>query len=1102
MTKKSHKKRSVSDPNWYKNAIVYQTHVKAFFDSNDDGIGDFPGITQKLDYIKELGVNTIWLLPFYPSPFRDDGYDISDYYDVHPSYGQLSDFKLFLKEAHKRNLRVITELVVNHTSDTHPWFQAARQAPKTSAKRNYYIWSDNDEKFPDVRIIFTDTETSNWTWDPVAKAYYWHRFFSHQPDLNFNNPQVVKKLISVMRFWLDMGVDGLRLDAIPYLCVREGTNCENLPETHQVIKQFRAELDKRYSDRILLAEANQWPEDAAEYFGEGDECHMAFHFPLMPRMYMALALEDRYPIVEILKQTPEIPANCQWAIFLRNHDELTLEMVTNEERDYMYQTYASDPRTRINVGIRRRLSPLMKYNRAKIELMNALLLSMPGSPIIYYGDEIGMGDNVFLGDRNGVRTPMQWTPDRNGGFSKADPEKLYLPAIMEAITGFQAVNVESQSKNPSSLLNWMKRLINVRKQFKAFGEGEMHFIQPANRSILAFTRSSEDINILCIANLSRSTQPVHINLQEFAGLTPIELIGKNAFPVIGEEPYQLSLAGYGFYWFELSAQADGPAWQEQAVDGNEKTVLVFRSSATSKHLPEPAQLFKGKVFEKLTGEALPNYFNHKRWFAGKGRATRNLAAEMRQSVVMADGFVWAFSIYRAELSDGSTQRYFCPLHLDWQSESTTRASAVWLVAKIRQQHKMGSLFDSMVSDAFCHSILKGMQNNETIRLEQGTIKFRRGKILSEKEDLSYLPIKRPIVEQSHTSVFFGEKFIFKMYRLLQPGKNPELEIGQYFSQTAGFKNIARVGGWIEFETNEGKSFTLGIMQEFINNQSDFWSFTLNYLDRHIDSCRMSGFNEAQSIDSESPHEMYLNLIDTLGQRVGSMHCQLAAPSENENFKPALIEREDWLAWAGSIEASLVKALFDMSSRIESFSLELQPKVRKFIDSRKELTRRLRALIPSTPDIIKTRHHGDLHLGQILLTGSDFIIIDFEGEPTRPMPERSRKHSPIRDIAGMLRSFSYAANMALKKVIKEQPDMISTASKALKTWEQVTSDQFLAGYMKTGAKCASIPESEKEFKRILDLFYIEKALYEFNYEMANRPDWVEIPVKGLISSLKF
>ncbi|MBA3848182.1 MAG: maltose alpha-D-glucosyltransferase, partial [Planctomycetes bacterium] len=555
---------------WYRDAVIYQLNVKAFFDSNDDGVGDFKGVAAKLDYVKDLGVNTIWFMPFYPSPLRDDGYDISHYDDVHPQYGNLDDFRLMLAEAHRRDLKVITELVMNHTSDQHPWFQAARRAPPGSPERDFYVWSDTEEKYKGTRIIFTDTETSNWTWDPVAKAYYWHRFFSHQPDLNFDNPKVLEAMFGTMRFWLDMGVDGFRLDAIPYLIERDGTNNENLPETHAVIKQLRAAIDASYKNRFLLAEANQWPEDVRDYFGEGDECHAAYHFPLMPRIYMAIAQEDRFPVVEIMKQTPDIPEGCQWAIFLRNHDELTLEMVTSKERDYMYSTYAADPRARINLGIRRRLAPLMDNDMERIKLMNSLLLSMPGSPIIYYGDELGMGDNVFIGDRNGVRTPMQWSPDRNAGFSRADPQRLYLPPIMDPIYGFEAVNVESQLRDPSSLLHWMRRMLAVRNTSRAFGRGQLVFLSPGNRKVLAYLREYADEAILCVANLARSAQPVALNLGRFKGRVPVELLGRAAFPPIGELPYLLTLPAHGFYWFRLATDAEAPSWHEEFLPAEDR----------------------------------------------------------------------------------------------------------------------------------------------------------------------------------------------------------------------------------------------------------------------------------------------------------------------------------------------------------------------------------------------------------------------------------------------------------------------------------------------------------------------------------------------------
>jgi maltose alpha-D-glucosyltransferase / alpha-amylase len=567
---------SATEPLWYKDAVIYELHVRAFQDSNADGIGDFPGLISRLDYLQDLGVTCLWLLPFFPSPLRDDGYDISDYTSVHPSYGTLDDFKRFLAAAHERGMQVLMELVINHTSDQHPWFKAARLAPPGSPERNFYVWSPTDQLYKGVPIIFSDTEKSNWTWDETAGAYYWHRFFAHQPDLNFDNPAVFEEVLKAMRFWLDLGVDGFRLDAIPYLVERDGTDCSNLPETHAIIKRIRAAIDADYTGRFLLAEANTWPTDVRPYFGEGDECHMAFHFPLMPRIYMALRQEDRMPITEILAQTPSIPDNCQWGLFLRNHDELTLEMVTSDERDYMYFAYSSDPRMRINVGIRRRLAPLVDNNRRRIELLNSLLFSFPGTPIIYYGDELGMGDNIYLGDRNGVRTPMQWNPDRNAGFSSAVPSKLYLPVIMDPIFGYQAINVETQLSDPSSLLHWTRNMIALRKLFRVFGRGTMEFLCPENRKVLAYIRHydpssasrehtqaapTRDVTspgtetILCVANLSRFAQPVSLDLAEFAGMTPVEMLGYVPFPPVTPEAYPLTLAPYSFLWLELQPAA-------------------------------------------------------------------------------------------------------------------------------------------------------------------------------------------------------------------------------------------------------------------------------------------------------------------------------------------------------------------------------------------------------------------------------------------------------------------------------------------------------------------------------------------------------------------
>ncbi len=702
---------ATSDPLWYKDAIIYQLHVKAFFDGDDDGVGDFSGLCRKLDYLQDLGVTALWLLPFYPSPLRDDGYDIADYKNINPSYGRMHDFRMFVREAHRRNLRVITELVINHTSDQHPWFQRARQAKPGSPWRDFYVWSDTDQKFPETRIIFVDSEKSNWAWDPVAQAYYWHRFYAHQPDLNFDNPRVFRAVADIMKFWLDLGVDAMRLDAVPYLIEREGTTNENLPETHDILRRLRRELDQRYGDRMLLAEANQWPEDVLQYFGAGDECHMAFHFPLMPRIYMAVSTEDRHPITDIMRQTPDIPETCQWAVFLRNHDELTLEMVTDRERDYLWNHYAADRRARINLGIRRRLAPLMENDRRRIELLNALLVSMPGTPIIYYGDEIGMGDNVFLRDRDGVRTPMQWTFDRNGGFSRADPERLYLPPIMDSVYGFEAVNVEAQSRSPSSLLNWMKRMIAARRARRAFGRGTLQFLYPSNRKVIAYLRLYDDETILCVANLSRSPQAVELDLSEFRGRQPIELLGRSTFPTIGELPYLLTLQGHSFFWFDLR-----PSQQEAAnlqTPPPEFVTLVMPQGW--------ADLYQRHNLRQLENDVIPAFLARQRWFAAKDR-------HLKKSLVRAQGMIarpaqngappetYLAGVIEARLSDSEDQHYFLPFATVWSpAETDLRQSLIPVtLAELRQFRREGALVDALSQDGFSLALIDAIAREATV----------------------------------------------------------------------------------------------------------------------------------------------------------------------------------------------------------------------------------------------------------------------------------------------------------------------------------------------------------------------------------------------------
>jgi maltose alpha-D-glucosyltransferase/alpha-amylase len=1076
-----------NDPLWYKDAVIYQLHVKAFHDSNDDGIGDFRGLTEKLDYLQDLGVNTLWVLPFYPSPFRDDGYDISDYRNIHPAYGTRADFQAFVRQAHKRGLKVITELVINHTSDQHPWFQAARRAPRGSAKRNFYVWSDTDKKFPETRIIFTDTETSNWAWDPVAQQYYWHRFFSHQPDLNHNNPNVVKAVIRIMRFWLDLGVDGMRLDAIPYLCVREGTNNENLPETHAVLKQMRAVIDAHYKNRMFLAEANQWPEDVRDYFGNGDECHMAYHFPLMPRMFMAVAQEDRYPIADILRQTPEIPEPCQWAIFLRNHDELTLEMVTDRERDYMYSMYAADPRMRVNVGIRRRLAPLMQNDADRIKLMVSMLLSMPGSPIVYYGDEIGMGDNVFLGDRNGVRTPMQWSPDRNAGFSRADPQRLYLPPIMDPIYGFEAVNVEAQARSPSSLLNWTKRVIAVRKAHQAFSRGTLSFVRPGNRKILCYVREYAGETILCVANLARSSQPVELDLDVYQNRVPVELIGGTAFPPIGKLPYFLTLPGYAFYWLKLATDVSPPSWHAERLPPYELPILVLPEGlATLLSGNETERAIRAK--NQFAVEVVTPYLSQQRWFAGKGDSIKRIEPLLQREWKTENGD-WLILLLEIEAHD-ARDTYFVPLSLIWDEGPEERLSplAPCTLAKVRQHARVGILVDAFGHNAFCRELVSRMGEEAEVPVGSGKLKFTATSVFSELTRDALHDVRHPALEQSNTAVFFGEKLFLKGYRRLQKGVNPELEMGRFLTEVSPFANIVPVAGALEYLDADGETMTLALLQGFVTNQGDGWSYTLDYLDRFLTSARAP----AESAD-ENYHDFYLALIRTLGLRTGEMHKALAKTTGDRSFDPEPLSAEDLKSSVARVQEDVGTTLKLLESRLGQLPERTRDNAEQLLQARAHLLERAWSLSSAGVDALKTRYHGDYHLGQVLLVRNDFVIIDFEGEPARPIAERRAKHSPLKDVAGMLRSFNYASNVALKRGTSERPEDRAQFAPLLRDWEQKTRDAFLLGY-REGAGTAY---PEEHAPQLVMLFTLEKALYELRYELNNRPDWADVPIGGVL-----
>jgi len=1083
------------DPLWYKDAIIYQMHVKAYYDANGDGIGDFGGLKQKLDYVRELGVNTIWLLPFYPSPQRDDGYDIADYRNVNPDYGTLRDFRAFVREAHRCGLKVITELVINHTSEQHPWFQGARRAPKNSAARNFYIWSDTDKKFEGTRIIFTDTESSNWAWDPVANQYYWHRFFSHQPDLNHNNPQVVRAVTRVMRFWLDMGVDGMRLDAIPYLCVREGTNNENLPETHAVLKQMRAVVDRHYRNRMFLAEANQWPEDVREYFGDGDECHMAYHFPLMPRIYMAIALEDRYPITEIMGQTPEIPDNCQWAIFLRNHDELTLEMVTDRERDYMYRMYAQETRMRVNVGIRRRLAPLLDNDIDRIKLMNSLLLSMPGSPILYYGDEIGMGDNIFLGDRNGVRTPMQWSPDRNAGFSRADPQRLYLPAIMDPVYGYEAVNVESQTRDPSSLLNWTKRILATRRQFRCFGRGTLEFIRPGNRKILAYVRNLGEETVLCVANLARTAQPVELDLSRWRGYVPVELSGRNPFPPIGDLPYLLTLPGQGFFWMQLTESSRVPSWHVEALPASELPVLVLSGGLGtladgSRELSERS--IARRTLTDLERMALKSFLSARRWFAGKGAGIESVALGSR-SVWHTDRGDWLPALVHAKLSDGQEQLYFLPLAIGWEGEREERQqrSADWAVAKVRERAKAGLLLDAFGDQDFCLALAEGIGNGGSVPFADGRLVFRPTSRFAELAAQGLEPVRNLSGEQSNSAAVLGESLFLKGYRRLRGGINPDIEMGRYLTEAVHFGNIAPLAGSLELEPPGQEPIVLAALFGYVRNQGDGWSYTLNHLERHVASL----LHQAAEQVGE-PHGLYLAQAETLGRRIGELHAALARPTRDPAFAPQPIRKTELAGWGRAVRREAQSTLGMLREHLSRLPELARAEANGLIRDRQRLFARIRELVAKPVAVTKTRFHGDLHLGQVLLVADDFLIIDFEGEPSRPIEERRLKHSVLRDVAGMLRSFDYARAVALERALESRPDARELIEPALAAWHQAASSAFMKGYRTGVGGAACWPQNARDAERLIALFQVEKALYELRYEIEQRPAWIGVPIGGL------
>jgi len=1093
------------NPIWYKDAVIYQLHVRAFRDSDGDGIGDFRGLIEKLDYLQDIGVNTVWLLPFYPSPLKDDGYDIADYTDVHESYGSIADFKALLREAHRRDLRVITELVLNHTSDRHAWFQRARRAKPGSRARNFYVWSDTPDKYRDARIIFKDFETSNWAWDPVANSYYWHRFYSHQPDLNFDNPAMREELLKIVDFWLDMGVDGLRLDAVPYLYEREGTNCENLPETHEFLKQLRRHVDEKYPGRMLLAEANQWPEDAIAYLGQGDECHTAFHFPVMPRLFMALQMEDRFPIIDILQQTPPIPDVCQWVIFLRNHDELTLEMVTDEERDYMYRMYATDPQARINLGIRRRLAPLLGNSRRKIELMNALLMSLPGTPVIYYGDEIGMGDNIYLGDRNGVRTPMQWNSDRNSGFSPANAQRLYLPVIIDPEYHFEALNVETQQNNPQSLLWWMKRLIGLRQRHRAFGRGTLEFLFPDNRKVFAFVRSYEGDSILIVVNLSRFVQYVELDLAGFKGRTPVELFGAAEFPTIGDASYPLSMGPHTFYWFMLEQRT--PA---VVTEGMEPAVPALRIAGKW----DWKLLVKGRTrssFESILSRAIKT----RRWFGGKARNVQNLSVT---EVVPLESDA-CFLLFRVDYTEGEPEVYALPLGLasGQTAEKILADAAPTVIARLSTQDNGEPmvLYDSFGDEGFSQEMLAMIEHRRSLKARSGEIVGRRGKAFRRILAGAALPLRTtPIkAEQSNSSVVYGDRFILKLFRKVEAGINPDLEIGRFLSEKAGFPHVPRVAGALEYITKQAPQ-TLALLQGFVPNEGDAWTYTLDQLVQYFERVQAQP-SAAVSDPSLRPHESllelaeaeipvvardlvgtYLERAELLGRRTAELHIALASEPDDPAFAPEPFTQFFQRSFY-QVNRSVTTQTFQLlRKRIRHLPEELQESAKRTLELEASILDRFRTVTKRKIAALRIRCHGDYHLGQVLFTGKDYVIIDFEGEPARPLGERRIKRSPLRDVAGMIRSFDYACHAALRRMSMSGLTVDASMLEWARLWYRWTSAGFLKSYFEIAKNAAFLPAGREELEILLDAYLLEKAVYELNYELNNRPDWLTIPLAAI------
>jgi maltose alpha-D-glucosyltransferase/alpha-amylase len=1076
-----------SDPFWYKDAVIYEVHVRAFLDASGDGMGDFAGLTQKLDYLQDLGVTALWVLPFCPSPWRDDGYDISDYNNIHPAYGTLRDFQNFVKEAHNRGLRVISELVLNHTSDQHAWFQRSRRAAPGSRWRNFYVWSDSPERYKEARIIFKDFEASNWTWDPVAKAYFWHRFYSHQPDLNYDNPEVRTTMLEAVDFWFDMGVDGLRLDAVPYLYEREGTNCENLPETHDFLKELRAHIDRRHSGRMLLAEANQWPEDAIAYFGSGDECHMAFHFPVMPRLFMGTRMEDRTPITDILQLTPPIPESCQWAMFLRNHDELTLEMVTDEERDYMYRVFAHDRAMRINLGIRRRLAPLLENDRRRIELMNGLLFSLPGTPVIYYGDEIGMGDNIYLGDRNGVRTPMQWSGDRNAGFSRANPQRLYLPVNIDPEYHYEAINVETQQNNPHSLLWWMKRVVSLRKQWKALSRGTLEFLNPENRRVLAFLRCYQEERVLVVANLSRFTQCVELDLSQVQGMRPVELFGSSEFPAVADRPYFLSLAPHTFHWFALLPK-DAPEGGLRIRTGEPPTLVV-----------ESWESVFSPAVRATINPMLPSFLRERRWFRSRARTIR--LAEIHEVVPFPKSRSYLLVI-RVEFTEGDPDFYTMALSVSTGDVENPE----FVLARLQgPDGRRGLLYGALWNREFCDELLAAILRRKKFAGERGELVAAHTRAFRAIWNVEGPPIEPAVsrADQDNTTVFYGDRFALKLLRKVEEGPHPEQEIGALLTKE-GFAAAAPLAGTIEYRTGSGDPVTVALLHGYARGSADSWQYTLDHLGIF--------FEGALARSPEGPKDevgaellaSYLETVRLLGRRTGEMHAALASHPEDPVFAPEPFTDFYRHGLYHGMLGRMGRTLDHLAARLSRLPEVVRAEARGVLEHRDALRERFRFFRDQRLDAMRIRIHGDYHLGQVLYSGKDFVIIDFEGDPGRPLSERRIKRSPLNDIAEMIDSFYHASHGVLfgeAPGVIPKPEAQSAIEQWARYWARSVTSAFVQSYLATPGVAELLPKNPEHVRTMIRLYLADVALRKLAFQLTHAPERLRVPARLIVDLLE-